>query len=87
MEPKERIRGVHINTASGLISLMVGETAPYVCSRSEEGSKVTKIDKVLGLGPSGAVNVYRVHCEDGDVKERIEIPAEFVALTILEEEK
>ena len=85
MESKERIRAIHINTSSGMFPLFVGSGG--VDSGREEITRVTKIEKVMGIGPHGAVNVYRVHCEGDGVKERIEIPGEAVALTILEEVK
>jgi len=83
METKERIRAIHINTASGLSSFVVGEDAAY--SGQDKLTTVKLIDRALSLNPHGAGYVYRVHCEDGDIKERIEIPGEAVALIILEE--
>ena len=85
METKERIRCIHVNSAGGLYTLVVGGEAAY--SGQDKLTTITEITKVVGIGPHGASYVYRVYCEDGDVKERIEISAEFVVATILEEVK
>ena len=85
METKERIRCIHVNSAGGLYTLVVGGDAAY--SGQDKLTTIKLIDRVRSLGPHGEVNVYRVYCEDGDIKERIEIPAEFVVATILEEVK
>ena len=84
---KERIRGIHVNTAGGVHALIVGEDSVY--SGRKESTTVLTIDKIMGVGPEGAMNVYRVFSANpsGEIKERIEIPAAFVPFVILEEEK
>jgi len=87
----ERIRAIHVNSSGGLYVFVVGGEPG--CSGQDPLDdpiavmRITSIDKVMVIGPHGASYVYRVYCKGADVKERIEIPAEAVALTILEEVK
>ena len=82
----DKIRSIYANPASDEIwPFVVGQPSAY--SGREKPTTVTKIDKGMAVGPEGAISVYRVHCEDGEIKERIEIPAAFVPMVILEEEK
>ena len=84
----DKIRAIHVSTPGGiLVTLAVGEDSLY--SGRKELTKVLTIDKVMGVGPEGAMNVYRVFSANpsGEIKERIEIPAAFVPMVILEEEK
>lgn len=84
----DRIRGIHVNTSGGVQALIVGEESAY--SGRPEPTTVLTIDKVMGAGGAeGARDVYRVYSAtlSGEIKERLEIPAGFVPITILEEEK
>ena len=85
METKERIRCIHVNSAGGVFTLNVGCDTAW--PGQDKLTMVTKIEKVLVVGPHGAGYVYRVYCEGDGAKERIEISAEFVVATILEEVK
>ena len=87
MESKERIRGIHVNTAGGSYAIIVGEDSVY--SGRDEPTTVLTIDKVMGVGPEGAMNVYRVFSASpsGEIKERIDIPSVFVPFVIWKEVK
>ena len=61
METKERIRCIHVNSAGGLYTLVVGGEAAY--SGQDKLTTITEITKVVGIGPHGASYVYRVYCE------------------------
>ena len=84
----DKIRGIHVNTSGGVQALIVGEESAY--SGREEPTTVLSIDKAMNAGSAeGAMTVYRVFSAtpSGEIKERIEIPAAFVPMVILEEEK